>query len=252
MKDKRRIKIEPCSIGDLTDRRAFYLEFAPLPEHARFVERLYVMKDCGIMTADRRSFASPLTEIAFLFIEVPNTSAYAPRIVVNVPSFGHRKKKQPFHGWIFGIKCHLSERQTSAADRPCLMQCRGRLQTLPFSPTPIVTTVEVLNQLCGDLTNELIAQTALVQSRGERTVTELASRQMMSTRTLHRRFTEATGLSPKRHLTLERFRRAVRDVPAPGTRLSELSDALGFADQAHMTREFQRHAGLSPGTFQQA
>ena len=49
---------------------------------------------------------------------------------------------------------------------------------------------------------------------------------------------------------MERFRRAVYEVPLRPAELSGVAGDLGFSDQAHLTREFQRHAGLTPGAFQ--
>jgi hypothetical protein len=87
----------------LMARKAFYAEFSPPPQYANLVDLLYVMQDRGLMTADRRTFASPLVEIAFLFAS--SGSERPPKVVVVEPSFGHREKKRPFHGWAFGIKC---------------------------------------------------------------------------------------------------------------------------------------------------
>jgi AraC-like DNA-binding protein len=33
-------------------------------------------------------------------------------------------------------------------------------------------------------------------------------------------------------------------------KLSEIAGQLGYADQAHLTREFRRHAGIAPTSFQ--
>lgn len=250
VRSKQKTPIERSYVDDLADRRAFYLEFAPVPEHAGFVEHLYAMKDRGIMTADRRTFASPFMEIAFLFARSPDGSECTPRIIVREPSFGHRTKKRPFHGWMFGIKFRFSLRGKSLEDLPSLVQGQKRLHALLSNTAPISCVVEVLDRLCGDFMPELATLREPAQCLGARTVAEIAARQMRSTRTVHRRMTAATGLSPKRLLGIERFRRAVREIPEPGTRLSELADTFGFADQAHMTREFRRHAGLSPGEFQ--
>jgi AraC-like DNA-binding protein len=238
-------KIERGCIDDLAGRRAFYAEFASLPQHLHFVEQLYVMKDCGIMTADRRTFASPFTEIAFLFASAPDGLERASRVVVKQPSFGHRNKKRPFHGWVFGIKC----RGSPTTNLPCVVRCQDRLRAELSSATPLTSVVEALDQLCSELALRTVSRVKAASFRGERTVAELAARQRLSARTLHRHATAATGLPPKRLLAVERFRRAVSNIPNLGVKLSEIADGLGFADQAHMTREFRRHAGLSPGVF---
>jgi AraC-like DNA-binding protein len=246
--DEQRIGGKLGRIDWLTARRAFYAEFAPLKKYANLIDQLYVMKDCGVMTADRRSFASPLFEIAFLFSRAPDESESYAKVVLVEPSFGHRNKRRRFHGWAFGLKCKLRPPQPVAADLPSFAACQRRLQRLLSGPITVTAAVKTLDRLCGDLAS-LIAQAEAAHCQGERTVAELAARHGRSTRTVHRRISAATGLPPKRFLAVDRFRRAVLDVPSPGVKLSEIADALGFADQAHMNREFKRHAGLSPGEF---
>jgi AraC-like DNA-binding protein len=51
---------------------------------------------------------------------------------------------------------------------------------------------------------------------------------------------------------VQRFRRSVYDIAAGGDGLSVIASDLGFSDQAHLTREFRRHAGVTPGAFRRA
>ena len=83
-------------------------------------------------------------------------------------------------------------------------------------------------------------------------VGDLATHVGRSVRTLHRRIKASTGLAPKRFLTMQRFRRAVHDIATQNIGLSLIASDLGFSDQAHLSREFRRHAGVSPGAFKQA
>lgn len=65
-----------------------------------------------------------------------------------------------------------------------------------------------------------------------------------------RHFRRSLGTSPYRYLTMRRLdevRRMVRD----GAALGDAAVAAGFADQSHMTRQFKRAYGLSPGRFRQ-
>jgi AraC-like DNA-binding protein len=70
----------------------------------------------------------------------------------------------------------------------------------------------------------------------------------ISGRQLQRRFAVAVGYGPKQFQSVLRFQRLLRlATHTPGLRtISQLSAAAGYADQAHMTREFQRFAGLTP------
>jgi hypothetical protein len=81
---------------------AFYAEFAPLENLSNFVDSIYVLKDRGQLTASRLTFASPFRELTFSFREsAASGSRYRGKVVVNEPSFGHRRA---LFGWIIGIK----------------------------------------------------------------------------------------------------------------------------------------------------
>jgi AraC-like DNA-binding protein len=76
-------------------------------------------------------------------------------------------------------------------------------------------------------------------------VRDAASRLGLSARTLQRLITQETGRAPTFWLRLARARRAGRAL-LQGQALSEIALAHGFADQAHMTREFRRWFDLTP------
>ena len=62
---------------------------------------------------------------------------------------------------------------------------------------------------------------------------------------LHRRFRMAVGYGPKMFQRIARLRR-LRALAASNASLSALAMDLGYADQAHMTREVATLAGISP------
>ena len=65
---------------------------------------------------------------------------------------------------------------------------------------------------------------------------------------LARHFRACLGTSPYRYLVLRRLDRA-RALIRNGTPLAEAALGSGFADQSHMTRQFKKAYGLSPGRF---
>lgn len=76
----------------------------------------------------------------------------------------------------------------------------------------------------------------------------------ISGRQLQRRFTAAVGYGPKQFQSVLRFQRLLglaSRMHALRT-LGQLSAAAGYADQAHMTREFQRFAGGVPSQMLRA
>ena len=72
----------------------------------------------------------------------------------------------------------------------------------------------------------------------------------MSRYALARHFRACLGTSPYRYLTMRRLDCAKR-LMLSGVPLAESAAASGFADQSHLTRQFKKAYGLSPGRWQQ-
>jgi len=77
-------------------------------------------------------------------------------------------------------------------------------------------------------------------------VDAIAREVAMSERQLRRRFHAAVGYGPKTLERILRFRRVVRALDQGRTDFAALAFEAGYADQAHLTRETKRLAGLSP------
>jgi AraC-like DNA-binding protein len=87
----------------------------------------------------------------------------------------------------------------------------------------------------------------LRETGGEIAVQQLANEIGWSRRHLTDRFTTEFGLAPKVAARVMRFERAVgRLRREPTIRLADLAARFGYADQAHLTREWQAIAGCSP------
>lgn len=94
------------------------------------------------------------------------------------------------------------------------------------------------------------AATRLVETHGHGTVTQLADGVGLSVRQLERQFRDQVGMSPKALSRLVRFEAAQRQIFEAGElSFTRLAHDLGYADQAHFTREFRAFAELSPGGF---
>ncbi|MGY1673099.1 helix-turn-helix domain-containing protein [Geodermatophilus sp. SYSU D00710] len=86
-----------------------------------------------------------------------------------------------------------------------------------------------------------------VAGGGRLRVAEIARRVGWSERHLTGRFRAETGLGPKeaaRVVRFDRARRALATRPRPG--LADLAATTGYADQAHLTREWRAFTGLPP------
>lgn len=88
---------------------------------------------------------------------------------------------------------------------------------------------------------------SLVRGHGAIGIGELAASVGWSRPHLSRRFTAAFGMSPKVMSRVVRFERAQQLLRLP-TRpsLASVAAVCGYADQAHMTREFREFAGSPP------
>ncbi|RKQ96597.1 helix-turn-helix domain-containing protein [Maricaulis maris] len=73
----------------------------------------------------------------------------------------------------------------------------------------------------------------------------LAAMAGTSERTVGRRFERACGLTAGNMIRIFRFHRARNAIKA-GLALTEVAADAGYADQAHMTRDFRRFAGITP------
>jgi AraC-like DNA-binding protein len=63
-------------------------------------------------------------------------------------------------------------------------------------------------------------------------------------------FRAAVGLKPKHYFRIRRFNAAARRLAAQGAGdLCGLAAAAGYADQAHLTREFREFAGVTPTQY---
>jgi AraC-like DNA-binding protein len=113
----------------------------------------------------------------------------------------------------------------AALDRELLR----RVAAAPPHPHPDVEFAWQLLRACG----------------GRMTIEELARRLGCSRRHLARRFAEEVGASPKQAARLIRFEAARRQI-RERLPLGRIAVDCGYADQAHMAREFRELAGAPP------
>lgn len=97
------------------------------------------------------------------------------------------------------------------------------------------------------------AWSALVRSGGRIPVHELATRVGWSRRHLGDSFRRELGLTPKTAARVIRFERSHRALTSPARAgLAEVAAECGFADQAHLTREWRDLAGQTPSAWMAA
>jgi len=111
--------------------------------------------------------------------------------------------------------------------------CRARLRHVRQIPPAVLAAVRLVERSAGRLR-----------------VDELAARTGCERRTLERAFDAWIGLAPKVLLRVQRIQRTLATLAAaPERRLAALAVRHGFADQAHLTREFHALVGLAPTSY---
>jgi transcriptional regulator GlxA family with amidase domain len=85
------------------------------------------------------------------------------------------------------------------------------------------------------------------------TVEDLADVSHVSVRTLQRLFRVHMGLSPKTVLNRFRLMAAVHAADSRAVRSwADAASGLGYADQAHLARDFRNRLDVTPGSYARA
>ncbi|MGY1698364.1 helix-turn-helix domain-containing protein [Geodermatophilus sp. SYSU D00766] len=91
---------------------------------------------------------------------------------------------------------------------------------------------------------------ALVESRPDLTrVDQLCAATGLSERALQRLVSRRLGLTPKWLVQRRRLQEAAGRLRERAVTLAEVAADLGYADQPHLTRDFARVTGMTPGEF---
>ena len=133
-----------------------------------------------------------------------------------------------------------------AAVRPALA---ARLdERLAEAGDPLAALEQELMRSLADLgePDPVVRAATAMLAAGSAGVAEVARRVYMSERQLQRRFDERVGYGPKTYQRIARFQRAVGQLGREGAELACAALSAGYSDQAHLTRESRRLAGLSP------
>ncbi|MDL9946978.1 helix-turn-helix domain-containing protein [Gordonia sp. ABSL11-1] len=80
-------------------------------------------------------------------------------------------------------------------------------------------------------------------------VTQICDRFHVTERTLQRLTQRRLGLTPKWLIQRRRLHEAAERLRGPDTTLAMIAAELGYADEAHLVRDFRTVTGLTPGRF---
>jgi transcriptional regulator GlxA family with amidase domain len=84
------------------------------------------------------------------------------------------------------------------------------------------------------------------------TMAQLAAQAQLSTRTLHRRFSRATGMSPLNYLQSLRITGAKELLRHSDLSVSDIAWQQGIQDVSYFSQLFRRYSGMSPLQYRQA
>jgi AraC-like DNA-binding protein len=131
---------------------------------------------------------------------------------------------------------------------------RGLARRLPGTLEPVAAEARVL-AVAADLSlggeaDVAVMHAARLLGDPQTRTDHVASALSLSSRQLRRRWQAEIGYSPKTFQRVLRFRRFVSRLDAAGSLgaldLATVAFETGYADQAHLTRECARFAGVSP------
>ncbi|WP_345950051.1 helix-turn-helix domain-containing protein [Mucilaginibacter sp. PAMB04274] len=109
-----------------------------------------------------------------------------------------------------------------------------------------------LNAREGIAANSLLfkAGVAMRKANGTLPVSQVAAAAHATVRTLERNFKQSTGYTVKDVSGLMRFEQVRNHLWLnPDANLAGLAHELGYADQAHLSRDFKRYTGTTPAAF---
>jgi AraC-like DNA-binding protein len=94
------------------------------------------------------------------------------------------------------------------------------------------------------------AGAAMSEAKGTLPVSQVAAAAHATVRTLERKFKQAAGYTVKDVSGLMRFEQVRNRLwQQPAANLAGLAQEIGYADQAHLSREFKRYSGTTPAAF---
>lgn len=158
--------------------------------------------------------------------------------LLHIPPGSLRDIQGPARFWLDPAWCRrlgaFAEEEEDAAALQVMTLCLRELMERAAPPDTMVMT----------------AVSQLIRSRGDLRIGDLAAGRL-SPRQLRRRFQAAVGLSPKELARVRRLRASAAAAVLEELSWCEVTAEAGYADQAHLVREFRNLLGVTPGAFEQ-
>lgn len=134
---------------------------------------------------------------------------------------------------------------------------RAEMSAAPSSAAVHARCIELVTGALRSITGPLDPEDKLINSIADHVETtpsltrvdKLAAHAGLDERALQRLTRKRLGLSPKWLIQRRRLQEAGVRLAAGDCSVSDLATELGYADQAHFTRDFSRVVGMTPGTY---
>ena len=148
----------------------------------------------------------------------------------------------------------LAVRRVALTDLPA-SNLRRELQRLDLTQAPLEVLTAIQRSLERTIEQRRLSRgtdlsrlAMRIETAGRpRSIHHLASQLGTSERTLRRRMLAEVGLTPKRYLRTVRLQSALCALAHDGLDMAaSIAIEVGYADQAHMCREFQQMLGCAP------
>jgi AraC-like DNA-binding protein len=134
----------------------------------------------------------------------------------------------------------------AAALRIALSSCRSPAEALDV----VESTLRTSEPFGGAALARCEAAVEALSANPARPVADIAAALGVSHGHLDRQFTEQVGLSPRTLARILRMRRLLEHIDVYETvAWADLAAELGWFDQAHLIRDFQRHTGVTPAEY---
>jgi AraC-like DNA-binding protein len=122
----------------------------------------------------------------------------------------------------------------------------ARLRNLKTHHARLDLLEDEIEKRVGDTSAMVLLSRGIERLRSGMAIKDVCEELKLSPHVFRKLFLRNVGLRPKRYLRIERFRTTI-DRLGPSASLADLAADAQFSDQAHMTREVERLASMTPG-----
>lgn len=231
--------------------RRFWIPVWDVPEGTVSPQRVLQYPVCLIVVSD--TYARVYGVVAGLSQQVLSGRGWAVGLMLQ-PAAGHLLTRAPVRTM---TDRHVDLATVAAIDGATLTRgVRAAMRADPTTPDAQAQARGVVEDALRPLLpvdDEGLLVNAIVEdvetSPDLLRVDDLCTRFDVSERTLQRLLHKRIGLGPKWLIRRRRLQEAADRLRSSGAELAGIAVDLGYADQAHFTRDFRIATGLTPGEF---